>query len=192
MKAHNFRKKAASRLNGKKMYIARPWDNLKGFVAVTGLSAVFYGYSLIPSPELISPLVAIHPVETAEASKIVVITPQPTQTPTKSVITKIKPKASQSEVVALIEEIWGKDAEIGKKIAFCESSWGLNNTNPESSATGVYQIIKSTWIGNRKSMGENTDLSLRFDPRENIKTAYYLYQRRGTQPWDASKWCWSK
>lgn len=90
----------------------------------------------------------------------------------------------------IIEEEWGSDAKIGKDIAFCESSLNPGAKNKTSSATGLFQIIKATWIGNRKAMKLNTDIALRTDARENAKTAYFIYQHRGTQPWVSSKHCW--
>jgi len=111
------------------------------------------------------------------------LTPTPTPTPTPT----LKPKSSVEQI---IEQVWGKDSEIGLKIAFCESSYRPNISHTNSSATGLFQIINSTWLENRKKMGLPTNLNLRLDPYENTRTAYFIYQKRGTRPWNASVGCW--
>lgn len=194
MKAHNFRKKAASRLNGKRMYVSSPWDNLKGFVAVTGLSAVFYGYSLIPSPELISPLVAIHPVETVEAAKIVPITPHPTQTPVRT---------ERGEIEAYIREVFRDEAENAIKIAACESKlnpnqigdqhlMGVLNGETIGDSVGVFQVRtgdagtydKKPW-NRAKANGMSVEefrAKLR-NYRYNIDYAKKMYDGKGWGQW---------
>lgn len=174
MKAHNFRKLAASRLSGKRMYIARPWDNLKGFVAITGISTLLYGYSMIPSPELINPLVTIHPVETVEAAKIVRITPQPTQTPVKT---------ERGEIEAYIREVFGDEAENAFKVLSCENK-GLNpkaiNHNRNGSVDqGIFQI--NNIHRNGKAKGKDM-----FDYRQNIDVAHAIFSEQGWRPWTCS------
>jgi hypothetical protein len=71
------------------------------------------------------------------------------------------------------------------RIAKCESGLRPEAKNPNSTATGIFQIIIGTWDGN-KCEGE------RWDFQDNIKCAYKLYQSRGFQPWNASKYCWNK
>ena len=71
------------------------------------------------------------------------------------------------------------------RIAKCESGLRPEAKNPNSTATGIFQIIIGTWDGN-KCEGE------RWDFQDNIKCAYKLYQSRGFQPWNASKHCWNK
>lgn len=99
------------------------------------------------------------------------------------------PKNVNVSVEQIIREEWGKDAEIGLKIAFCESSYNPTIKNKNSTATGLFQIIKGTWKENRKKMGLDTDIELRKDARENAKTAYFIYQHRGSQPWVSSSHC---
>lgn len=71
------------------------------------------------------------------------------------------------------------------RVAKCESGLRPEAKNPNSTATGIFQIIIGTWDGN-KCEGE------RWDFQDNIKCAYKLYQSRGFQPWNASKYCWNK
>lgn len=123
--------------------------------------------------------------------------PTPTQTPTPTPTPKPKtaPKPNgeiQERVYALIGEIWGKDADLGRRIAYCESTYGTNVISKTSTARGTFQFLKGTWIDQRKHEGSNQDPDLRLNERENIQTAYNHYKRMGTSPWNASKHCWGK
>jgi len=69
-------------------------------------------------------------------------------------------------------------------IARCESNFNPEAKNPNSTATGVFQIIIGTWDGNRCT-GE------RWNYKDNINCAYKLLEHRGFQPWNASKHCWN-
>ena len=81
------------------------------------------------------------------------------------------------------------DYQISKfiRVARCESGFKLNPNakNPDSTATGIFQIIIGTWDGNLCE-GE------RWDFVDNIDCAYKIYAKRGLQPWNASKNCWNK
>jgi hypothetical protein len=112
--------------------------------------------------------------EVEEAEEVV----EPTPTP--------KPKTVED----IIKLEWGTDASIGLKIAFCESTNRPEAKNTNSSATGLFQFINSTWIETRNRMKLDPSLNLRLDPTENAKTAYFLYQLKGTQPWLSSRNCW--
>ena len=101
---------------------------------------------------------------------------------------EVKPIIAKSEVEKLIVKYFGDDAEMALKIAKCESGFNEKAKNKTSTASGVFQIIKGTWISNRKAMGLSTDLDLRFDAEENIKTAKYLFGRRGWGPWECRKY----
>jgi resuscitation-promoting factor RpfA len=70
----------------------------------------------------------------------------------------------------------------------CETDWRNVESYNESSASGYFQIIDSTW----REMG-----GLRFAPRaiqatraEQEQVANRLYDRRGLKPWNASRHCW--
>jgi len=126
-------------------------------------------------------------VQATESAQIVFQEVQKVEVVTSSMETRLEPTIEQ-----IIAEEWGADAEIGKKIAFCESSYNPEAKNKNSSATGLFQIIKSTWEANRKRMNADTNLDLRLDARENAKTAYFLYKQQGGNPWKSSQHCWSK
>lgn len=93
----------------------------------------------------------------------------------------------KNDVQGLIRKYFGKDADMALKIAKCESGMNPNSKNKTSTASGVFQIIKGTWIGNRQAMGLDTDLNLRFDAEENVKTAYKIFQDQSWRPWECRK-----
>ena len=108
----------------------------------------------------------------------------PRKAEAKSIAVEKTTKTPKSEVEGLIRKHFGEHAEKAIKVAKCESGLNPNAKNKHSTASGVFQIIKGTWIGNRKAMGLDTDLSLRFNAEENIKTAKYIYDHRNWQPWE--------
>ena len=75
------------------------------------------------------------------------------------------------------------DYEILEKVAWCESGWKAEAKNPNSTASGIFQFIESTWLVWGK--GEV------FDPHDNIEAAVRLYEARGLKPWEASRICWA-
>lgn len=82
------------------------------------------------------------------------------------------------------------------EIAYCESGvqtvddcYGPinpNAKNPTSSASGVFQITKATWIGDSRY----TCTGDIFNEDDNIACARKIYDARGVQPWNASKHKW--
>ncbi len=96
----------------------------------------------------------------------------------------------QKFVASLIETMWGKDANKGKWLAYCESGYGTNNENSESTASGVFMFIDGSWTTARKAMGVDQDLKWKLDTAENIRTGYSYFKSNGLTPWEASKSCW--
>jgi hypothetical protein len=105
----------------------------------------------------------------------------PTQTPVKEVYT-----APHNEITAYIDQVWGKDADVGKRIAQAESSLNpsaIHRNNNGTKDRGVFQI---------NSIHKNVDDSCAFDYRCNIRMGYRLYLDQGSAPWNSSKHNWSK
>ena len=83
----------------------------------------------------------------------------------------------------IIEYVFGKDAPLMKKVAYCESHLNPKAANKQSSARGLFQImasvhqVKESWL---------------YSPMINSLIAKELYDKQGTTPWNSSKSCWSK
>lgn len=98
---------------------------------------------------------------------------------------------SYEEIIPqVVEEI--KDP-LFERIAECESGFRLNAKNPNSSASGEFQFIKSTWeFYGRKYWGDdwiNKDVF----SEDNRELAWYVYTHYGTRDWEAdpkSYNCW--
>lgn len=77
------------------------------------------------------------------------------------------------------------DAPIMLKVAIAESRLVPTAKNPESSATGLFQVLQGTWIGaGCKGDPKNAD--------DNIACARKLYDDSGLVPWEASREHWSR
>lgn len=76
-------------------------------------------------------------------------------------------------------------------IAFCESSFDPAATNGTTTASGLWQFTDPTWrdVGAASAFGvpRAKDATV----RQQAQAALHLYSQRGSQPWDASKPCWS-
>lgn len=63
-------------------------------------------------------------------------------------------------------------------ILFCESKWIATAQNSSSSAAGLGQVTRATWLAY-----SDYPWSERYNPHRNIQTVIKIYQARGTQPW---------
>lgn len=73
-----------------------------------------------------------------------------------------------SKYDAEIERVWGQYADIGKAIMAVESSGNPNAKNPNSSASGLMQVLKGSW-----KPGENP-----FDPNTSIAQGYRVFMQK--------------
>lgn len=108
--------------------------------------------------------------------------------PTVPAVKAAEPVKSPVTVEEKIRAAFPEDPDMAVKVAFCESSLNPNAKHTNSSASGLFQIIKGTWRGYK--CGDN-----QFDPDQNIECARKIYLRNGwgsTASWAASKPCWSK
>ena len=87
-----------------------------------------------------------------------------------------------------------KDIPVLVQIARCESGFRQNAADGsvlqglvDNDDTGVMQINKRYHNKKATAMGLNLD-----DIYQNMAYARYLYEKEGTQPWNASSPCWSK
>ena len=102
----------------------------------------------------------------------------------------IKVEAKEPKVRNVTEEIefvFGEQAELAKRVAFCESSLIPYKESNVSSAKGLFQIINGTWKGFKCSGNPLVY-------QDNIKCAkkiYDHYDSFGTSGgWLESKNCW--
>lgn len=77
--------------------------------------------------------------------------------------------------------------DLALSIAKCESGLNPLAKAKTSSASGIFQFIKSTWNSTVKKLlwGENQDV---FDPKLNIIAGIFLLKTEGASHWE----CWSK
>jgi len=139
-----------------------------GVLIVSSVIVVLVGVLKILS---IPPQIPISPMGTPVYAFDTNHQPTPTPTPTPTI----------NPIESKIEKEFGKDATIAKRIAFCESGYQSNAENPNSSATGIFQIL-SHLHGIDKKWLKNPDI--------NIKIAYEMFKSQGWRPWEASKNCW--
>lgn len=92
--------------------------------------------------------------------------------------------AERPKIDAWIEQYaqeYGVSAETLRYMAKCESTFNPRAVN--GPYAGMYQYSASSWISNRKAMGEDSNHNLRFDAQEAIKTTAYILSTRGDSMW---------
>jgi len=105
------------------------------------------------------------------------LTSTPNPTPTPDVWA---PPAMESAFSSYAGQ-YGVDKNILERLANCESHFNPNAKN--GIYLGMFQFSPNTWVANRQAIGADTNLDLRSNIDESIKTAAYLLSHRGTDPW---------
>jgi hypothetical protein len=77
------------------------------------------------------------------------------------------------------------DAPVMVRIAKAESSFIPTAKNPNSTATGLFQILKGTYIAYDCS-------GVATNPIDNINCARKIYNAEGTTPWNSSRSVWGQ
>ena len=88
------------------------------------------------------------------------------------------------DIIALIEKYaveYGVDRNMMIGIAKCESGFRENAIN--GPYAGIYQFVSGTWISNRRAMGLDENLDLRFNAEEAVRTAAFKMNRDGFGAW---------
>jgi hypothetical protein len=108
-----------------------------------------------------------------------------------------KPGWNVEEVKSTIrcaERKWSGALELGFEIVGCESGFDATNTNPDSSAGGVWQVLDSTWSSWRQRYADLMrwwDLRPgKLNGRTNAVLGWRVFAPADTGPWEASRWCW--
>jgi len=104
-------------------------------------------------------------------------TPLPTSTPTPLPFTT----ADYEKWFTTYSNNQSINKELLKRIAFCES--GLNPRAINGVYGGLYQFSTNSWISTRKSMNQDSNPDLRFNPEEAIKTAAFKIATAGIRAW---------
>lgn len=137
-----------------------------------------------PTPtELPSPTPTNTPTPTPTIQPTETPTPTPTETPTPT------PTEEQTFAPSDLESFFSKyadeyhiDKELLKKIADCESHFNPNANNNDM-YLGMYQFGEGAWIGARSRMGLDTNLTLRTNAEESIRTAAYKISQGEQSAW---------
>lgn len=79
------------------------------------------------------------------------------------------------------------EVEVMMRISFCESSYRIDAKNSQSSASGLFGLLDSTYLAHSKYPIEEKN-----DWLANLLAATDLFKKEGTRPWAASSKCWSK
>lgn len=104
-------------------------------------------------------------------------TPLPTSTPTPLPFTS----TDYENWFTIYSNNQSINRELLKRIAFCESR--LNPRAINGVYGGLYQFSTSSWISTRKSMNQDINPNLRFNPEEAIKTAAFKIATQGIRAW---------
>jgi len=103
------------------------------------------------------------------------------------------PALKRAEVEEIVRTFY-KETPILAEIAFCESTFrhidkngNLLRGKVDSGDIGVMQINERWHRIEAEKLGHNIDT---FDG--NLKYGQWLYEQKGTVPWNASKPCWSQ
>lgn len=76
-----------------------------------------------------------------------------------------------------------KDTPVMVRIVNAESGFDPSQKNPNSSASGLFQIVKRTWETHH-CIGDV------FNPQDNIACARKIFEANGTTDWNESKDNW--
>lgn len=78
-----------------------------------------------------------------------------------------------------------------ENIALCESNNVANAKNPNSSASGRFQFLDSSWkYYGKKLWGENFEKKNKLNFEDSTDLAVYVYGIDGVKPWLSSQECW--
>ena len=103
-----------------------------------------------------------------------------------SIPAQAPPYIVEGEVLAILIE---KEETLIEKIIRCESKGDPTAKNPNSTARGLLQIIKSSEEFCEEGMGRELDM---YNPDDNLLCGEYLMEHGGLNHWNASRHCWDK
>lgn len=104
-----------------------------------------------------------------------------------------KPACSNNSVFCLIHMYshnYNIDTDIAIRIAECESHLNYMAKNTGSTASGVYQITRGTFLDGIKKRSLEWEENDVFDAHKNIDMALWYMSKGQYWRWDASSNCW--
>lgn len=164
--------------------------SLLGLVVAIGPRAVATKGE-IAGDSIMSAEVTIHPspTSTPTSTPSPTATPTPTRTPTPTLIPSPSPTPFAYTGTDLdnwftqYSNEYGIDRNLLHNIAQCESGFNASSYNKKYGYSGMYQFSESSWKSARMRMGVDTNLDLRFNPQEAIRTAAFKLSRDGAGAW---------
>jgi len=105
----------------------------------------------------------------------------PTSTPLLPVSSTVVSKADINLLIERYAVEFHVESGILRHLAECES--GFNPLAVNKSRVGLYQFSPSIWRSNRNEMGTDSNLDLRYDASESIRTAAYILSK-------GKRWVW--
>lgn len=108
------------------------------------------------------------PTQTPTPTKKPTPTPSPTPRPTPIIVTS----AELEGLFTKYSSEYSVDKELLKRIAYCESSFNPNASNRDYG--GLFQFSTLLWVSTRTLMGQDSNVSLRFNPEEAVRTAAFM------------------
>jgi hypothetical protein len=106
------------------------------------------------------------------ATPFLTLTPVPTDTPTPTPTPIIVLPQDLDELFTKYSSQYSVDKELLKRIANCES--GLDTNASTGLYAGLFQFGEPIWIQTRNLLGLDSNVNLRFNPEESIKTAAFM------------------
>jgi len=131
-------------------------------------------------PELV---VTPSPSPTEKPTPKPTVKPTPTPTGTPGPTPDVWSPADMAPIFQNYANVYGVDVNVLERLANCESHFNPNAVN--GNYVGMFQFSSSSWIVFRGEMGFDASVVLRSNIEESIRTAAYVLQTRGTNPWPA-------
>jgi len=160
----------------------------RGFLRRRNKNLNVKGVFIKATPTLL-PTATLTPTETPTSTETITPSPKPTITPTPTPNPTATPKPTAVPATSEQLEEWfekySSEYSVSKDklraIAVCESNLKTNAVNGDYA--GLYQFSKNAWLSTRKAMNLESDLNLRFNPEESIKTAAFKIAGGGIGSW---------
>ena len=106
--------------------------------------------------------------------------PMPSQKPAKRSVVPANPHRA---IVERYATKYSVDADLMDCILFRESSYRTDASNTKSTARGIAQFLKGTWVWMRTRMGSDTQLNLREDAESAIETLAWALSKGYKNHW---------